>query len=362
MNRQKEYQEQYHVFSAQAIRITLFVYVYVRLLTEETCVLDIFLNPLFFFLDGMALKIEENESLFHFLYRKFRTFIIPYFFFAFLLVILDTLLLPIEGMPMTYDYFLKSLTGIFVNSRVYSLWYLPSLFFAETIVYLIHRIGKDNLLLESGLSLFVLSLSLLYNRFLHIYLPLSMDTSFIGSFYLYLGYLFTNPKLKKARDRFFQGRIQTLAVSLVLLAISTAMALFIYNTYHTTFSGSKANYSPYLLVIPSSLVGTFGIIFLSYSLRNRYFNHIGQMTMVILAFEEEVWIKIYKNVVAKAWYLSFEGAHAWNIEEISCALLGALFSVFLSVPLYYLFFRTPLCIIFNRRWKKKEEKQQPEEN
>ena len=354
MKEQTEYQNQYHLFSAQTIRITLFVYVYVRLLSEETCVLDIFLNPLFFFLDGMALKIEEEENLPHFLYKKFRTFLIPYFFFAFLLVVLDTLLLPIEGGNIELSHFTSSLIYVFTSSRVYSLWYLPSLFFGETIVYLIHRIGKDNLIMETSLSFLVLVLSLLYNHFLHFYLPLSLDASFIGSFYLYLGYLSMHSRLKKARDFLFRGRILSFLISVLLLSLSSILAITIYKTYGTTFSGSKAIYSPYQYILPTSLIGILGILFLSYSIRNRVFDHIGKMTMVILAFEEEVWIKIYRNLIAKDWFISFQGSHSWNIEEISCCFLGALFAVLCSIPLYYLFFKTPLCVIFNRKWEKKK--------
>lgn len=75
--------------------------------------------------------------------------------------------------------------------------------------------------------------------------------------------------------------------------------------------------------------------------------------MIILAFEEEVWIKIYKNLIARNWYQAFENyPRIWNIEEITCCFLGALFAVLLSVPLYYFFMKTPLCVIFNRKYQK----------
>lgn len=352
----KGYQEKYHIFSAQTIRITLFVYVYVRLFAPGTCVLDIFLNPLFFFLDGMAFRIEEDETFLHFLYRKFRTFIVPYFFLAILLVLLDTALLPVEGINPSLEYLKDSFLHIFIDSRVYSLWYLPSLFFAETIVYLTYRLSKKRLSIQFLMMTMVLVLSLVYNHYLHIFLPLSMDTAFIGSFYLFLGYLLMHEKTAKIRPRLFRNRGFSFLMALILLTISTLSALYIYSKYKTCFSGSKALYSPYHLILPISLVGTMGIIYLAYAVRNPVFHEVGQMTMIILALEEEVWIKLYRNLIAKNWYLTFENNnHLWNIEEITCCFLGALLAVLLSIPFYYLFMKTPLCVIFNRKPKKKDK-------
>lgn len=353
MNTKSEYNPEYHTLSCQTIRITLFVYVYVRVFAPETCVLDIFLNPLFYFLDGMALKIEEGKTFLHFIYRKFRTFIVPYFFLALLLVLLDTLLLPLEGMNMNLAYLRDSFIGIFRESRVYSLWYLPSLFFGETIVYLSEKITKESFIRKTASLILILTLTLLYNAFLTYKLPLALDTSFIGSFYLYLGYLLMHEKAKKLRDFLFRSRLNSLIVAILLLSISTVFALLIYKHYGVSFSGSKNQYSPYYFILPASLIGTMGIVFLGYSIRNKVFHHIGGMTMIILAFEEEVWIKIYKNLIARNWYQAFENyPRIWNIEEITCCFLGALFAVLLSVPLYYFFMKTPLCVIFNRKYQK----------
>ena len=352
MTLKKEYDKKYHTLSAQAIRITLFVFVYVRLLSAETCVLDIFLNPLFFFLDGMGMTIEKDEKFLHFIYRKFRQFIVPYFFLAIILACLDTALYPLEGGTPSIDYLIDCFTGIFTESRVYSLWYLPSLFFAETFVYLMMKFSKDNLILSTFYNFVMLAIALLYNTFLHYYLPLAIDTSFIGAFYLYFGYILMLDKCDKLRNFMFVNRTISILTGIVLLAISTILALVIYSNYQSCFSGSKAIYSPYYLVIPTSFLGLFGIVYIAYGIRNPFFNRIGGMTMIILAFEEEVWIKLYRNLIAKNWFATFSG-NVWDPEEIFCCFLGALFAVFMSVPLFYLFMNTPLRVIFG---KKKEVK------
>lgn len=356
MTFKREYDKKYHTLSAQAIRITLFVYVYVRLLAPETCVLDIFLNPLFFFLDGMALTIEKDEKFLPFVYKKFRQFIVPYFFFAVLLVCFDIGLLPIEGLQPSHEQFWQAFFKIFTESRVYSLWYLPSLFFSEIFVYLMMKFSKEKLYLSTIYAFIMLALALIYNHFCHYYLPLALDTSFIGCFYLYFGYLLMHDKLEKVRNILFINRSISILIGVILMTLSTICALLIYKNYQSCFSGSKAIYSPYYFIIPSSFLGIFGIVFIAYGVRNPFFNHIGGMTMIILAFEEEVWIKIYKNVIAKNWYATFaNNNHLWNVEEIFCCFLGALFAVFMSVPLFYLFLNTPLRVIFNKKKDTKVE-------
>ncbi len=326
----------------------------------ETAFLDSFLNPLFFVLDGMAFSLQsEDEKLPHFVYRKFRQFIVPYYFLAFLLLIAEVSFAPMENVTINGEFFLNRIFfDILPELRTYSLWYLPSLFWAELFCYLIIRLTKDKIpysLLFIGL---MMAWAIVYNHFFHKYLFWSMDTAFIGSVYLYLGYLLVHEKSDKVFSFLFQNRGVSLLMSFYLLTFSLFASLAIYRDFDGAhFSGTYAIYSPYQYVIPLTFVGVFGILFLAHALENIVFITIGQMTMIILAIEQEIGIKLFKYIIANDFYMGIEKATPFALKEMGMAILGTLLIVLVSIPVYYFFMKTPLCVIFNRKWtRKKKEK------
>lgn len=346
--------------TAQCIRITLFVYVYMRACDMETAFLDSFLNPLFFVLDGMAFSlVGEDEKLPHFVYRKFRQFILPYYFLAFLLLVAEVSFAPMEHVTLNGEFFLHRIVfDILPEFRTYSLWYLPSLFWSELFCYFIIRLTKDKIPYSLLLVALMMAWALVYNHFFHRFLFWSMDTAFIGSVYLYLGYLLVHKKSDKVFSFLFQNRGISLLLSFYLLTFSLFASLSIYRNYDGShFSGTYAIYSPYQYVIPLTFVGVFGILFLAHAVENIVFITIGQMTMIILAIEQEIGIKLFKYIIAYDFYMSIEKTTPFALREMGMAILGTLMVVCISIPVYYFFMKTPLCVIFNRKWpSKKKEK------
>lgn len=339
-----------HTLSAQFIRIFLFVYVYIRAVPQEICFLDSFLNPLFFFLDGMAFSMEKDFSKFTF--KNLRRFIFPYYFLAILLLMAEISFAPVEGLVVTPDWFFNRLFFyIGPEIRVYSLWYLPSLFCAEMIVYGIILLSRDNLKVGFLLNLIVLALSLVYNHYVHVFLPWSMDTAFIGSFYLYLGYLLVHRKNDKVYSFLFQNRGVSFGIAFFLLLFSLFASQAIFKEFSGSyFSGSRAFYSPYQYVIPLTFVGIAGILFLAHAIGNVVFVFLGRMTLVILFLEQEIGIKLYKYFIAADWYRMLGEDVPFDLKQMGVAFLGVCFIVLISIPVYYLFMETPLCVIFSRRW------------
>ena len=347
-----------HILACQCIRITLFVYVYVRACDAETAFLDSFLNPLFFFLDGAVFQILEKESFLKFTYRKFRQFIVPYYFLAALLLLSEIGFSYAEGWELTSKWaFDRIVCDILPEFRTYSLWYLPALFCGEMIVYAIVKLSKDNLGIGTLLAFVILAVSLIYNKFCHKYLPWSLDAAFIGSFYMYFGYLTTHKKLDKIYNAVYSNRWLSLVYGLIMMVFVLFGSLAIYRYFNGQhFSGTKALYEPYYLVIPFSFVGVYAIMFLAHALENKIFINIGKMTMIILAIEQEVGIKLYRYFIAKNWYLVLGDNIAFDPQQMLCAILGTLLIVAISVPIYYLFMYTPICVIFNKKYISKHKK------
>lgn len=349
-----------HILTAQCIRITLFVLVYVRAVDYETAFLDSFLNPLFFFLDGAVFQILEKEDCLRFTFRKFRQFIVPYYFLAFLLLLSEIGFSYYEGWQVTSEWlFQRVFLYILPEVRTYSLWYLPALFCGEMIMYFVIRLSHDKIRISFPLFLIVLSLSLVYNHFCHVFLPWSLDTAFIGSFYMYLGYLTTHVKSDKIYKTVFYNKGVSFTFGMILsVFVFFAQQAISRNFDGAHFSGSKALYSPYYFVIPLSLVGILAILFLSHAFENLVFIEIGKMTMIILWFEEEIGIKLYRYFIAAKWYEALGKDIPFEPQQMLCAICGSILIVMMSIPLYYLFMNTPLCVIFNRKYVSKRKQRE----
>jgi hypothetical protein len=345
------------MLTSQCIRISLFVYVYVRVCKQEVSVLNSFLNPLFFLLDGMAFGMLDNDiDGPHMLYRTFRRFIVPYYFLAFLLLIAEVSFAPMEGVTLDGAFFLNRIVyDILPEIRTYSLWYLPSLFWSEMFCYIIIRLTKDRIPFSLCLVGLMLAWALIYNYFFHNFLFWSMDTAFIGSVYLYFGYLLVHKKMSKVFDFLFQNKLVSLFFFFVLTIVTLFGSLAIYRYCdESAFSGTQALYSPYQYVIPLTFVGMMAILFLAHAIENVVMEEIGKMTMVLLAIEQEIGIKLYRYFVAKSWYLRVGLDKPFDPEEMLCAIVGTLFIVAISIPVYYLFMYSPICVIFNKKWTKKK--------
>lgn len=346
--------------TAQCIRITLFVFVYVRIVEQEVCFFDSFLNPLFFFLDGMAFSMEgEDESLFHFIYRLIRRFIIPYYFLAFMLLIAEISFAPIDGITINNEFLINRIVyDILPEFRTYSLWYLPSLFWAELFCFLIIKVTKDKIPFSLLLVSCMMAFALLYNHFVHKFLFWSMDAAFIGSVYLYLGYLLVHKKSDKVFSFLFQNRGYSLILSFFLFVFVFFASQAIYRNFSgSRFSGTNALYTPYQYVIPLTFVGIIAELFLAHAVENIVMIEIGRMTMFILAIEQEIGIKLFKFIIAKDLYISLGVDASFDIKQMSLAWLGTFFIVAISIPVYYLFMYSPLCVIFNKKWNRLNKKE-----
>jgi hypothetical protein len=195
--------------------------------------------------------------------------------------------------------------------------------------------------------------ALVYNYCFHEFLFWSLDTAFIGSVYLYLGYLLVHKKFSKVFDFLFQNKSVSLFFSFVLFIGTLIGSNFLYKYCDmSAFSGTLALYSPYQYVIPLTFVGMMAVLFLAHAVENVVMEEIGKMTMIILAIEQEIGIKLYRSIIAVGWYKRVGIDTAFDPEEILCATVGTLFIVAISIPVYYLFMYSPICVIFNKKWKK----------
>lgn len=143
--------------------------------------------PLFFFLSGLTINIDQPIKLFF--AKRVKGLIIPYvvygIFRLFWIVLFGT---------VTHNSTIPSIgsliIGLFlcVRNTNYSvgLWFLPLLFVSEAIVYFIFRFTKKPII-QTVVSLALLIIGVIYARYFNAPIPWGMDAALVASFFLFVG-------------------------------------------------------------------------------------------------------------------------------------------------------------------------------
>ena len=143
--------------------------------------------PLFFLLAGFFLKHELSTK--EFIVKDFTRLIIPYFIFAILALIIETIkraALNREGLDYLYE-----LQGIFIwmdypalmNTYGFVLWFLPSLFFSRLIIFFLNKY-ISSLLVQSTIVLILFIFSLRIN------IILGIDNALNAVLFVFIGSIF----------------------------------------------------------------------------------------------------------------------------------------------------------------------------
>jgi fucose 4-O-acetylase-like acetyltransferase len=143
--------------------------------------------PLFFILAGFFIKFELSTK--DFIIKDFKRLMIPYFIFAIVGLVLETIkrtALHRENLE-----YLHEIQGIFIwmdmpsliNTYGFVLWFLPALFFGRVIIFFINK-KISSILIQSIIILILFSLSFLIN------LPFGVDNALNAILFIFIGSLF----------------------------------------------------------------------------------------------------------------------------------------------------------------------------
>ncbi len=146
--------------------------------------------PLFFFLAGLLIKHELTTK--QFILKDFKRLMLPYFVFALVALILETvkrIILNRDGLN-----YVDEIKGIFIwmdygsliNTYGFVLWFLPALFFARILVFFLNKFTKT-FLIKTAIIIFLFYLSFNLNIIFAIDNALNAVVFvFIGSVYFRL--------------------------------------------------------------------------------------------------------------------------------------------------------------------------------
>ena len=174
--------------------------------------------PLFFMIAGFFIKIEANLK--DLIIKDWKRLMIPYFIFAILALAITSLKhWGLHRDPLSY---LDELNAIFlwmdykhlINTYAFALWFLPALFVAKFVYYIIKK-NVSNLLLQYCVFTFIFWGSF----YIPLELPFALNNAMNSVLWLFMGsQLFSvlNRDSKVERNRYF--RVFTFLVPVALIA------------------------------------------------------------------------------------------------------------------------------------------------
>ena len=160
-----------------------------------------FTLPTFFVLNGITLKIRDDEPFGIFLQRKMKSYLIPIFCLGILLIFSEMIMSSLAGYPKDIRFIGQMFIQLTEQKRVYALWFVGALFFADVFFYAVVRLGRKKLVYCTPIAFAFLGIAIFFNKFFNYSYVWNIDTSLFGVFFIYIGYLFGHKILQRS-ERF----------------------------------------------------------------------------------------------------------------------------------------------------------------
>ena len=337
---------------AKFIGILLVIYAHTRENGIEVMYIYSFHMPLFFLINGVTFKIKDGETSGEFLIRKIKSYLLPFLVLSLILVLNDLIFDASTGRGVDWAYFINKLIYVYQDSRPYPLWFVLALFFADLMMYVFIKLSFK----KDYLTLLYASLALAFGIIFYEYTPHrlahALDPAFIGVFFICLGYLFARPFNSIVRDFLLKRRLLSLVLGLVLLS---GCFLLVY-VLRLQEPSSRARlemwggyYKPFYIRIPGAVLGAFGVLFISNAIANKPVSYLGRHTLVVLAFQQNLTIRLFRDHVAKSWYQSIRPLSEGNIQAVYFSLVCTIFSIAILIPLSIVLFETHASYLFFKK-------------
>lgn len=251
--------------------------------------------PLFFILSGFLLHRGLQKSWPDFLKNKFMRLAVPYFFFSFIgyaywLITRQTgtdvgatqisTAIPLNGTFMA----LRDSNFMIHNS---ALWFIAGLFVAEVLFYGIYRLVKGDRMMLVIMLLGLAIIGIIYNAFIAVPLPWSLDTAPIVAVFLGSGFF-----LKEFYPKWVSYKL-SIMTRLLIFAGLVMISLAAWRLNPTSLGRVDMYYSVYgnfLLYFAAALAGSLLVIlfFEGFVKNSRPLAYIGRNSLIIYALHQKV--------------------------------------------------------------------------
>lgn len=273
--------------------------------------------PLFFILSGLFIDKSISETTFsNFFIKKVQTLMIPFFAFGFINVLYFYLLSGFSlSNPVFFDIKTTLVDALFCV-RHSGKWFLCSLFFAEIILFLVHKYRLNSIFMT--LLLFVGGDILINN---HAFLPFAIDLSFLLTIFLVIGCLYRKYLI-------VQESLTRLQVLCLLLMFVTAAGL---NEPIDLMNRTIGNT---LLFFLSSVCGSLIVCYFSPKKENKILSYLGKNSLIIYAFQSitlSVTAFCYNHFV-----LTFITCNSGLFVRIVLSIVATIIAISLCSPIIWI--------------------------
>lgn len=232
--------------------------------------------PIFFIISGCLCRYSNNKRNFkEFTYSKIRTLLLPYIVFS-IIYITFKFILSGSTNALMWDYIY-----VFTMYGVGPCWFLPALFMAETIFYLLSKVIKKDISLLVA-SIFIFSIGLFISNTDYNLIMFVIDRSLFALFFYMVGYCSFEI-------------ISKINLNYLLIAI-----LVIGNAILSHINGNidlwSLKFNNIILYVLCSIIGSFSILFLLKKFNSNKLMYIGKNSLIIMATHDII-IMILKKFI-----------------------------------------------------------------
>lgn len=282
--------------------------------------------PLFFAASGFVFNPDKNQSFIQFLKSRFTRVIVPYICLS-VLVRLTALF----GYSGSFIDWLKE--SIFNITTGKTMWFLPTLFICNCVMFLIFRLSKKNnwVIIISALASFVIGYFLICDK--HVFM--GVNTAFIAYPMCVFGY-YLKSNIMKLKNKL---QLVICAVSLfAYLAMPIVYRLIVGKYNHINMYESY--YDCYFYDMLVSYAGTLGVFILFSKLKfPKFVSWFGRNTIFYYAFHVSacrLLLFILRNLISSE----------LTAENLTSSYLGS--AIYSLITLASLLLLVPICLLVNK--------------
>ncbi|SHI53388.1 acyltransferase family protein [Fibrobacter sp. UWP2] len=259
--------------------------------------------PVFFFLNGMTLKIG-NQTFADFLVKKLKRYVLPMFGLGILCVLFDYLIRSLTNTHLTDHDILYGFSRIINQTRAYAIWFLTALFFVDLMLF--------------------------------------------GLIFTYFGYAFHHPKCTKVYNLLTRRRMVGFIVGLCLMYVTYLLSVYNYTTQIAHLEMFSRIYRAAYITLPCALIGCFGFTLLCRGITNPVLAKPVEINLALLAFHQVLAFPLFMNFIAKDWWIAVWSLPTTDPRFLAYVLTATAFAIALSAAIHFLLKYSPLSLIVNQ--------------
>jgi len=306
-----------------------------------------FIIPLFFFLNGMTMKLD-NISFGDYLAKKVKGFVIPTVTLGIIAVLFDAGVRMALGQQLDDAFLWRGFYFSVNQNRFTALWFLSAVFFCDIFLFWLYQKFKGNVWLMGLGSLAILGFGIAYNIYYKATLAWNVDASFIGIIFTYFGFLVTSKNLAFLYQPIVNRRWLSLLVGAVLMVGTYFLSMHIWLDYNTHLNMFGSVYGKFYLTLPCALLGSLGFTFACRGITNPVLAYMVKFNLIFLMLHQGFVFPLFKGIVVYPWWCRVAFMSVDRLEYNMFVLLMTLFSLLLSVVLHGVIVATPLSFVVNR--------------